>query len=274
MASEAEMPNLIRTMYWAMREATRDALKARIVDPARSCIVRGKELRIGFSNPLEGYRISTYESKEPETLDWFDKALRDNDVVFDIGANIGLYSIYAAKTKSKAQIYSFEPEAQNFTRLQRNILLNELKNIVPVNVALASGTAFGYLHVSELIASSALHSFSTSQLGTQAKFKQGIMGISLDDLVLKYGLAQPSLVKIDVDGIEEGIVEGGKRVLSNPACRELLIEINAKQPESSNLYRTIESFGFHCVAKSDWVARSTEGEARNFIFAKNAKKSI
>ena len=55
--------------------------------------------KLRANNWITKYRFDTFENKEPETLKWIDINLRENDVFFDIGANIGIYSLYAASKK-------------------------------------------------------------------------------------------------------------------------------------------------------------------------------
>ena len=62
---------------------------------------------------LTNYRYKTFSSKEPDTLDWID-TFSDGSIFWDIGANIGLYSIYAGKTIKDIKIYSFEPSYFKF----------------------------------------------------------------------------------------------------------------------------------------------------------------
>ena len=59
-------------------------------------------------------------------LDWMDENLQEGDVFFDIGANVGVYSIYAAKRSPKAMVYAFEPEYSNLHQLKLNIINNKL----------------------------------------------------------------------------------------------------------------------------------------------------
>src|SRR5689334_3479633 len=78
----------------------RDSLKERIYTPHEreaNCLVRDLSIRVGVASDVEQYRVTSYSTKEPETLDWLDQSLNDSDVFFDVGANIGLYSMYAAK---------------------------------------------------------------------------------------------------------------------------------------------------------------------------------
>ena len=84
-------------------------------------------------NRMNFYRIQTFSTKEPETLEWIDN-FKKNKVFWDIGANIGLYSCYAAK-KNDCKVFAFEPSIFNLELLSRNIHINSLSDqitIVPI----------------------------------------------------------------------------------------------------------------------------------------------
>ena len=80
-------------------------------------------------NELNYFRVNTFSSKEPETLDWID-TLKPGTVLWDIGANIGLYSVYAAKRG--LEVVSFEPSVFNLELLARNINLNHLEKEITI----------------------------------------------------------------------------------------------------------------------------------------------
>ncbi len=258
--------------YWFFREHTRSFLRDSLVDPVKTCNVRGKELHIGLSNPLEGYRIATYETKEPETLDWIEQSLKPGDVFYDIGANIGLYAVYSSVVQPEAKVYAFEPSVLNFSRLFRNMLKNGVKNMTPMNIAVSGTTKLDYFHMSEWLDGSALHGFGgkadiAGQKGAK-DLKYGVYGISLDDLVEKHGLPQPNLIKLDVDSIEEEIILGGKKVLSHPSCRGVLVEVASKKDKPGRIHELLLEQGFHQARVSDWAVQIGEYTARNCIYSK------
>lgn len=88
------------------------------------------ELTFQMPNSVNAFRIDTFATKEPETLSWID-ALPTGCVLWDIGANVGLYSCYAAKARN-CQVYAFEPSVFNIEILARNIVLNDLVDRVTV----------------------------------------------------------------------------------------------------------------------------------------------
>ena len=93
----------------------------------------GKRLKIAglkfdCDSPVETWRVTTLFTKEPGTIAWLDKEVKEGDVLFDIGANIGLYSVYAASKGAK--VYAFEPHIINAAKLLLNTSLNTFKSSV------------------------------------------------------------------------------------------------------------------------------------------------
>ena len=88
-------------------------------------------LKFVISNEIEKMRIDKFFSKEPETLSWLDKTITPSSVLYDVGANIGQYSLYAAHMFAQPiSVVAFEPESLNFSRLNQNIYLNNQNNYV------------------------------------------------------------------------------------------------------------------------------------------------
>ena len=199
-------------------------------------------VRMSFSAPNElcRYRIASFSTKEPETLDWID-ALPEGAIFWDIGANIGLYSIYAAK-KCGAQVYAFEPSVFNLEILARNIDLNQLqKQITIVPIALSERAGTSLFKMTTMAWGGALSTFEEDfgQDGKELKevFEYATCGISMGDAIEHLGLPSPRFIKMDVDGIEHLILRGGASVLKR--VDSVLVEINddfSEQAEQSSKY--------------------------------------
>ncbi len=246
------------------RQSTQSLARG-LADSVRQVQVRDQSIRVGVVSKMEEFRVNTYSSKEPETLDWIDQNFTCDKVFFDIGANIGLYSLYAAKKNPTGRIYAFEPESQNFARLCRNIYLNGIQNIIPCNFAISDKQSFDFYYVGETEVGSALHSFGSQT--KDFKFKQGAVSFSIDGLVEKFHLPTPSLLKIDVDGIENLIIEGCKNLLSAKSIESILVELSSPVdlPPTESA-RTLELAGYKIVQKSDWVYRHQDVQFQNYIF--------
>jgi FkbM family methyltransferase len=185
-------------------------------------------------NDLCDYRVLTFATKEPETLSWID-SFDDETIFWDIGANVGLYSIYAAKSK-KSNVYAFEPSFFNLEILSRNIYLNALQSkITIVPIPLSNFTNTNTFQMTSTQWGGALSTFGANidQNGKPIKeiFEYNIIGTTMDEIINNLNIPIPNFIKIDVDGIEHLILSGGKFILSN--VKSVLIEIDDNFIEQS-----------------------------------------
>ncbi|MBT7486270.1 MAG: FkbM family methyltransferase [Rhodospirillales bacterium] len=216
-----------------------------------------------------------FTSEEPQTAEWLD-TLEPKDVLWDVGAHVGMVSIYAARF-SGARVFSFEPEAQNFALLVQNIVLNELTDrCTPASVAIAGRTGFGFLGISYLTKGGAYNQFSDRD--TPASHPKGntihqfINGITLDDLVEDGSCLTPSHLKIDVDGLEPDILDGAEKLLKTPTLVSVLVEVNQADERQRKMPALLERHGFKLYkVRSNWEGRSNrareaEMPTTNMIF--------
>jgi hypothetical protein len=198
--------------------------------------VRHSDVTMRFTAPniLCRYRVSTFSYKEPETLEWINN-IPLGSVMWDIGANIGLYSIYAAISRG-ARVLAFEPSVFNLELLARNILLNKLQHqIVILPLALSSQAGPSLFRMSTTNWGGALSTFG-EKYGQDGKtlaslFEYQTCGMRMDDVCAQLGLDLPRHIKIDVDGIEHLILSGGAAVLKQ--AESLLVEINDDFPQQA-----------------------------------------
>jgi len=192
------------------------------------CNVGAATFRMLVSNDWERFRVDTVATKEPETVDWILENFRAGDTLFDIGANIGIYSILAAALNPEGTVVAVEPMPATFARLCQNAKVNALRNVDPYCVAVADRTGLGTFNYASLWEGSSMHSLgaprATEQFGETVVFRSGIGVVTLDDLAAVAGT--PSLIKIDVDGGEDDVLAGAEGVLRDPALRSVLLEFN------------------------------------------------
>jgi len=200
------------------------------------------------------FRYNTFSSKEPEMLEWIDE-YGGEGAFYDIGANIGIYSLYYAKSKT-GSVYSFEPSVFNLRQLGKNISINSMSDrITVVSNPISNITGVATFTNGNADEGGALSAFGV-EYGIDGKpinsdIKYSVLGFSLDDL-LKNGLISkaPSLIKIDVDGIEHLILSGAKNTLANDSLKSIFIEVNEDFEEQSvNVKRLLESAGFSLKEK-------------------------
>ena len=133
--------------------------------------------RIYDFGPVTRYRANTFESKEPETLNWIS-SFDPGDNLLDIGANIGIYSLFAAALNHK--VISLEPDALNYALLNLNILLNDQgKNVLPFSIAAHNTIKYSSFSVRSCQWGGALSSFDTldtDQADDKSAHLQGVSG--------------------------------------------------------------------------------------------------
>ena len=187
-------------------------------------------LSLAVPNWLCRYRATSFSQKEPETLRWLDQC-DSQTILFDIGANVGLYSVYAAKSKN-ANVYAFEPSIFNLPALSRNINYNDVQEKVHIVAnPLSDNVKFADFKLSNLDEGGALSAFGVNydQFGKSFKseFSYHTLGFTLDFLIESKLLPHvPNMVKVDVDGIEHLILDGARKTLKNKLCQTVLIEVN------------------------------------------------
>ncbi|MBM3357307.1 MAG: FkbM family methyltransferase [Betaproteobacteria bacterium] len=193
------------------------------------------------------WRVDSLFEKEPVTINWIAE-FAENEVLVDIGANVGMYTVWAAKTRG-AMVFAFEPEAQNYALLNHNIIINGLgARVKAYCLALSDEAGYSELHLSAVQLGGSCHS-----LGERVDFKhepmnpafsQGCVAARLDDLVASGVVPLPNYIKIDVDGFEPKVVAGARRVLRDGKVRSLLIETNQNLPDHLQMVAELESMGF------------------------------
>jgi len=212
-------------------------------------------LKFVTPNEVTRFRAQTFASKEPETLAWIDE-YGGSGVFFDIGANVGLYSIYYALAHP-GDVYAFEPSFFNVELLSKNIALNDLEDrVVIVSNPLTDNIRIGDFSVSSQIRGGALNTcgeaFGHDGEQHSSVLRYRTLGVNLDFLLITGVLpAYPSMIKIDVDGIEHLVLAGAQQTLSNPTLRTLLIEVNdVFEIQAAGVAAALAGAGFEMISKS------------------------
>ncbi|HKP47724.1 MAG TPA: FkbM family methyltransferase [Pyrinomonadaceae bacterium] len=192
--------------------------------------------------------------KEPDTVNWIETFIKEGDVLFDIGANVGAYSLVAAKFfNGKVKVYAFEPAIFNFSQLCRNIQLNKSQDtIVPLALALSDETTIGQFNYHNQIPGGSLHTFGKAidHVGNvfEPEYVQPMLSFRIDDLIEQFKVPVPNHIKIDVDGIELSVLRGADRTLANPVVRSVLVELEQGESEQA-ITAFLQSKGFKLNSK-------------------------
>lgn len=184
---------------------------------------------------------------EPETLSWLEE-LSDHDVLYDIGANMGLFTIWAAKVKG-AKVIAFEPESQNYAIVCRNIVANRLDHLVQAYcLGISDRTQLDVLYLSSFDTGRSGHQVGQEvDVNLQPKcmpYTQGCMTISVDDVVASAKLPHPTRLKIDVDGIEHKVFSGARRTLADPRVVSVIVEVNRELDVHHDMIQSFQELGF------------------------------
>lgn len=211
------------------------------VNAVKRLEVRGTPMVFDANEELHLLRAQWLETKEPETLDWID-SFGPREVLYDIGANIGVFSVYAALHRD-CGVFAFEPEAKNYACLVKNLYLNGLgRRVKALNLGLHDRTAIEFLQLHGMESGAALHALGEPvdwrKERFQPKFEQSVMAFALDEFIEGFGVPLPNHVKLDVDGNEPKIITGGKRTFSSPALISLMIEMNENDRALTDLLET------------------------------------
>src|SRR5262245_48959177 len=228
------------------------------------CEITHQGTRVVFATPtaFTKWRVDSLFEKEPITIQWIAE-LAPGEVLVDVGANVGMYSLWAAKTRG-TRVYAFEPEAQNYALLNRNIALNGVGDQVTAYcLALSDRAGYSELHLSNLQLGGSCHS-----LGERVDFKhepmtpafsQGCIAARLDDLVAAGVVPMPARIKIDVDGFEPKVIAGARHVLEDPRVRSLLIETNQNLADHMRMIAELGVLGFRFDPAQVAAAERKEG---------------
>jgi FkbM family methyltransferase len=237
-------------------------------------VVEKDGIKVTFATPNRqtAWRVETLFTKEPDTIEWIS-GFQTDEVLLDVGANVGMYSIWAAKTRG-VKVVAFEPESQNYGILNKNIYLNGLdERITAYCLALSNETGFSKLYLSEFVAGSSCHNYGEA-IGynyqpLKSSFSQGCFSTTIDDLVNRKIIQAPDHIKIDVDGIEPKVIAGARQTLADEKVRSVLIEINSNLDDHWEIVDLMLDLGFNYSKDQVNKAIRTEGAFKgvgNYVF--------
>lgn len=180
---------------------------------------------------------------EPLETMLFEGEIESGDVVIDVGANVGYYTLIAAKRVGPSgKVYAFEPDPDAFALLQANIELNELTNVVAINKALAAEP--GQLELFR----------SSTNRGDHRLYDpgDGRTAVSVEVTTLDAALADVrgiDLIKIDTQGAECSILAGGDALLARERDAGVIMEYTPKYIRAFGqapdaCLRKLSDFGF------------------------------
>ena len=212
------------------------------------------------------WRAKTLLTEEEEIIKWIDSFNKD-DIFYDIGANVGSYSLYAAKTKD-IRVYAFEPEINNVQLLYSNIYKNKLNSqCIPLPVACDKVTNIKPFYIREFTKGGAINSIGRKSIfleNDKDMFIQDTLCMRVDDAVKLLNIPLPTKVKIDVDTNELNVIEGMDKTLDQ--IKEIYIELYAHFEEHKKVINILEQKGFSIFKVSKSKAPKKFEDTSNYIF--------
>jgi FkbM family methyltransferase len=162
---------------------------------------------------------------EDELIQYF--APEPGDVVVDVGAHIGHYTLVAAKRVGiGGKVFAIEADPSNFEILIQNIKLNNLKNVIALNYAAYSEKRQIYLYLRNSDFGFTKYSTVLQDLATAGEKSVVVKGNTLDSLVDQYDV---NWIKIDVEGAELEVLRGATRLLSNSKHLTIIVELHDRE---------------------------------------------
>lgn len=214
--------------------------------------VNPKGLPQSFKKTFQSYMISS--TWEELTTEMFKSVVKEGDIIVDLGANIGYYTLLAARlVGKKGKVYAFEPEPMNYSLLLKNIELNGYDNIVAVQKAVSDVNK----RVKFFLDSKDTGAHSIYQPGNKGQFLE-VESVTLDDFF--EGKGHPiDVIKMDVEGAEMAAFTGMDRIIRENENLKMFVEFYFPGIERSGgspqefIRRLLEDYRFSIVAIGDYT---------------------
>jgi len=214
-------------------------------------IVHGhaRGLRFNPSGAHPGYALGT---SEPAIQDLFAAHIAPGSVVWDIGANVGFFTLLAARLVGTGRVIAFEPLPANVAAIERNLALNDVSNVEIAEVAIGDEIGTATLSV---YPSSGLAKLETPARAEGTREPSGHVDVSVSTLDAQLQLfPAPAFVKIDIEGAEEAALRGAATLLTE-IKPTVVCELHGTR---DNVVEILESYGYRVttVEPPDAVPRA------------------
>lgn len=201
--------------------------------------LRGKSWIVGAGT--HGYWLGSYEIEKQKLV---EKYIHRGDVVYDIGAHTGYYSLLASTlVGSQGKVFAFEPLSRNIRFLQEHLRLNRVTNvqIMPFAVSDRSGSA----------------RFSNGSSSFQGRLTSDgeidVLVVTLDELWERKELSLPNLVKIDVEGAELSVLMGAKELIQKAHPIIFLATHGTEAHRQCKKWLQMAGYGLLILSSSDEI---------------------
>ena len=184
------------------------SLLPRIAYPVVRGPLQGAQFVLGSLEGKGGGATVYFNMMEPEQTAAMAASLKKGHVFFDIGANVGFYTVLGARqVGSSGKVLAFEPVARNLAYLFRHVELNKLRNVMIVSAACSDSVSLAMFTAGENNAMGHLAGDGSADNRVSL-----VPTVSVDSVVQRTGLT-PHVMKIDVEGAELAVLEGARTTL-------------------------------------------------------------
>ena len=213
-------------------------------------------ISILVTSPKENLSRTRSVMNEPWTVHWIENVIEPGDVLYDVGANVGAFSLVAAKAHDHAlRVFAFEPSFVTYAALCRNILENGCERIItPMPIALTEDKGNTVFKYRSLISGASEHAVGEQNLAskdfkeTKPAYQQRMLAVPLDSLTEDFQLEPPNHIKLDVDGMELQVLRGAAATLANGAVKTILIDAR-QDKDSDRVTEYLRQLGYGLAAK-------------------------
>ena len=218
----------------------------------RQAHINGYDILVPINEGI-GWKIYYLKSFEKEETNFIRSVAKDDWVYFDIGANVGYYTLLFSTLSKNGRIHSFEPIPLCHHLLSANILLNNLNNIRINNLALSNYSGVTKFSVSQKWETSSFIHTERDPLGEVIHVEVG----RLDDYIKENGIERIDLMKIDVEGAEKLVLEGSLETLSKKELQPKILLVELYGPNfvhyhtsTDEIVKFLDSYGYNAFVIS------------------------
>lgn len=222
----------------------------RYADGEAEIAIGGRAMYFRLENPSGFSAFENFFAYEPSIFEWI-KGFRETDILIDVGANIGKFSILPAMLTG-CRVVGFEPIGVNFRTLTANIRRNGLEDRVnALNIALSDEDGWARIEYPADTPGIANASIVERSGAPSDMPHEDIRTRKLDGLIADGTVPQPNHLKIGVDGYESEVLAGMARTLADPRLESIRIEIKPKDPRRAALVTRLMDLGFRGAIADD-----------------------
>ena len=188
--------------------------------------------------------VANWNTDEPETRKWIEDFVKSGDLLWDIGANVGIFSIYAAMLDG-VEVVGFEPSSLNFALLTEHLALNDMGSKIkalPVALSDHNGIETLYFKSSEQgAACNGLGEARTQFDHYEPQFQHDVPCYTVDGFIKQFNMKTPDHLKLDVDGIEALILKGAPETLKK--IKSLIVELEGQNENNTAIEKMLSEAG-------------------------------